>query len=232
MVSIISKTPSGVNQILIDAVLRESHSVTNIITQYPVEDGSIISDHVRQVTEVITIEFVTTNTPSIVNENGLESVAGNNTQIRADQENRIQLTFDTILQWAGYSIEKQDDEFDTTFPDVQILTITTGLKVYTNMIIKNAEIFRTTRRQGSIAPVITFQKFRRARSEFFLTPDVSNLNGKAANVENQAQKKQPKGKQKAKNVEDTSQLRTLSDFLFGTKKAINEITNVATEVPL
>jgi len=217
MVSIMSKDPQGVNQLLIDVTLSEGHEGTNIVSEYPVEDGSVVSDHVRRIPETVTIEFLTTDTPITI----VEPNTGK-TQVRADASNRVQLTFDTILGFAGYQVEKQDDEFAFIGSIPQRLTIITGVKIYTNMIIKNFKMSRTPEIGQSVRPIIVFQKFRRARTEFFLTPNVSELDGKAPGIENQAQKNRDNGVTKTKNVEDNSILFNIATDKFGIKKTQGE----------
>ena len=66
-VSILPVEPQGINQLVIDAVIRIDHEYTNRPTEYPIEDGAIISDHIRQSPERLTLEIVTTNSPIVVN---------------------------------------------------------------------------------------------------------------------------------------------------------------------
>lgn len=56
-------THMQINGIWIDCSVRESHGVTAQCTQFPVEDGPNISDHVRTAPETLHIEGVVTNTP-------------------------------------------------------------------------------------------------------------------------------------------------------------------------
>jgi len=210
--SIVPKNPSGINQLEIDAVLREDHEYINTPSEYPVEDGSVITDHIRQTPEQITIEAITSDTPVVVSTD-----QSGGTQIRDDQSNRSQLAFDTLLQMAGFEVNKQDDEFATQVNEPQIVTITTGLKVYTNMIVKNLRIPRNVQTGSSLQYVIEFRKFRRAQTEFFLSPQVSTVQGKAPNIGNSAQNKADQGKQKTEGVDDNS---TLFNVLFDdTEKA-------------
>ena len=52
----------------------------------------------------------------------------------------------------------------------------------------------------------TMQKIKRATTEFFTSPQVSELDGKAPNIENQATKTSDVGKQTPEVVEDNSTL--------------------------
>src|SRR5688572_20110730 len=47
----------------IDAAITEEHTLEAEITQYPVEDGSTISDHRRRLPRSVTMELVVSDTP-------------------------------------------------------------------------------------------------------------------------------------------------------------------------
>jgi len=56
-------THMQIDGIWIDCSVRESHGMTAQCTQFPVEDGPNISDHVRTQPETLHIEGIVTNTP-------------------------------------------------------------------------------------------------------------------------------------------------------------------------
>tara|TARA_Y100000310_G_C20703455_1_gene832280 strand:+ start:11380 stop:12060 length:681 start_codon:yes stop_codon:yes gene_type:complete len=217
MVSITPVEPQGINQLLIDATLRIDHNYVNRPSEYPVEDGSIITDHVRQSPENLTLEIVTTNSPIVVNvdESG-------NTQIRTDQSNRKQLAFNTWLEFAGYEINKQEDKFEQQVNEPQLLNIITGLKVYTNMLITNLVMPENQSIGEALIASVSFQKIKRARTQFFTVPAVSELNGKAPNIDNQATPNTDLGKQKAEEVPDNSTLFNITVGDIQNKKANQE----------
>jgi hypothetical protein len=204
-VSISPVDPQGINQLVIDATLRIDHEYTNRPTEYPIEDGAIISDHIRQSPERITLEIVTTNSPVVVNIDNTGK-----TQIRVDQSNRKQLAFNTWLEYAGYEINKQADAIEGQVNEPQLLNIVTDLKVYTNMVITNLSMPENRSINDAIIASVSFQKIKKATTEFFVTPDVSELNGKAPNIENQAAKKTDVGKQQSKEADNNSILFNLT----------------------
>ena len=213
-ISIVPVNPQGINQLLIDATISIDHQYVNRATEYPIEDSAIITDHIRQSPERITLQILTTNSPTVVNID-----ASGKTQVRTDNSNRKQLAFNTWLEFAGFEINKQEDTIDNQVSAPQLLNIVTGLKVYTNMIITNLSIPESSTIGDAIVSSATFQKIKRATTEFFATPNVSALNGKAANIDNLAAKKTDTGKQLGKDVKDRSILRQAADyFISGAKK--------------
>ena len=225
-VSILPVEPQGINQLVIDAVIRIDHEYTNRPTEYPIEDGAIISDHIRQSPERLTLEIVTTNSPIVVNIDNTGK-----TQIRVDNSNIKQLAFNTWLEYAGYEINKQADTVEGQVNSPQLLNIVTDLKVYTNMVITNLTMPENRTVNDAIIASVSFQKIKKATTEFFVTPNVSNLNGKTSNIDNQAAKKTDVGKQQTKNVKDTSILRQASDSLIGFFKSpsASQVTTGATQ---
>ena len=59
----LEKLPAGVVEV--DASISEVHEVSNDITQFPVESGVTISDHIRPQPRRFTLEGIVTNTPII-----------------------------------------------------------------------------------------------------------------------------------------------------------------------
>lgn len=51
----------------VDAVLTENHSFKSNVTQFPIEDGSTISDHIYNEPESVTMAGIVTTTPIIAN---------------------------------------------------------------------------------------------------------------------------------------------------------------------
>lgn len=211
-VSIVPNDPTGINQLLLDAIFREAHEYANTPTEYAVQEGSVISDHIRQTPEEITIESITTNTPSGV-DTGIIA-----TQVRPDQSNRAQLSYNTLIEWAGYAVNKQNDLLEQA-QEPAILTVITGLKVFPSMVIKNLRIVRDKQTGTSaIRYVITLRKFKQAQAENFLSPNVASVRGNAPNIENKAQKQKNLGKQKPDAVENNSTLFNIVEDLIGDEK--------------
>lgn len=106
------RTTIGVLEL--DALLMESTSLRSQITEYPVEDGSVISDHITQEAETLTIEGVITGAGTLFN------LAHGKAKLIAAKEALRQLHKERAL-----------------------LTVTTGIDIYSDFAIESCEISRT-----------------------------------------------------------------------------------------
>lgn len=116
-ITILNKIPRAkkVGGIVIDGLLEESHSNTATATRLPIEDGSTISDHVTVDPDSVTIKGVITNTPlfaTLLQGGSLSGLFGD----------RVTSAFEGIRQ---------------LMKDRKLLTVSTSLKVYTDMIIES-----------------------------------------------------------------------------------------------
>lgn len=122
-----------IGELQLDATIRESHSYVNQISEFPVESGSEINDHIRLEPDEITMEGLVTNTPiNIFQANNAEvitNIAGGVTiknERKSNEDNAAQLAFEKLLEISG---RKTSGENITP----QIVTVVTGLRVYTDM---------------------------------------------------------------------------------------------------
>lgn len=60
----------------VDAVLREGNTEVSEITENPVELSADVTDHIRDKSDTLTIEFVITNTPVEIPQTNAEGVSG------------------------------------------------------------------------------------------------------------------------------------------------------------
>lgn len=58
-----TQVDGSVGTIQLDAVLAEEHSYSSRITSYPVEDGTIISDHIVNDPDIVTVSGIVSDTP-------------------------------------------------------------------------------------------------------------------------------------------------------------------------
>lgn len=97
----------------LDALLTENTSLRSKITEYPVEDGSVISDHITQEAEMLSIEGVITGVGTQFN------VSAGKAKLISAKETLRQL-----------------------HRERELLTITTGMEIYTDFAIESCEISR------------------------------------------------------------------------------------------
>ena len=99
----------------IDAMVEETHSSSVALTDYPIEDGSSISDHITMKPDQVSIQGVVSNSPIYL--------------FNADffVLNRVFTAYEVL-----YIFQKSR----------YLLSIVTGLRVYNNMIIESLKISR------------------------------------------------------------------------------------------
>lgn len=97
----------------LDASMEETHVSANQITQFPVEQGVDITDHIRRQPERITIRGMVTDHPIIFG--------------GAGRSNRSLDAYQTFLKMLD---------------DAQLITVVTTLRQYSNMAIESMEVPR------------------------------------------------------------------------------------------
>lgn len=116
----------------LDALLTENTSLRSQITEYPVEDGSVISDHITQEAEILSIEGVITGAGTLFN------IAAGKAKLIAAKETLRQLHKVRTL-----------------------LTITTGIDIYTDFAIESCEINRTADGGEKFDVSLTLKKIKK-----------------------------------------------------------------------
>lgn len=118
---------TSVSNIVLDAVISEEHSYNSRVTNYPIETGLIISDHIINEPDTLQITGVISDTP-------LSFLAPFNNSINA---------FNSLVE-----IHNRKER----------ITVVTGIKVYTNMIITSLQVPRNVQSGQSLTFVIDLQK--------------------------------------------------------------------------
>lgn len=118
------------NDLIFDCVLRESHDMTNKVTEFPIEDGSSISDHILSSPRELQLEGIITNSPVAIFGGRLDRNARGTLQdgkLTGRGVNRAELAYKELerIHTAG-----------------QLVTITGRYKVYENMAMISAPVVR------------------------------------------------------------------------------------------
>lgn len=118
---------TAVAGVVLDAVLTEDHAYNSRVTNYPIESGLIISDHIINEPDTLQITGVVSDTP-------LNFLAPFNNSINA---------FNTLVE-----IHNRRER----------ITVVTGIKVYTDMVITSLQVPRNVQSGQSLTFVIDLQK--------------------------------------------------------------------------
>jgi hypothetical protein len=107
----------------LDATLSEAHAHTAKVTEFPVETGATISDHVIQAPDVVKLEGVVSNAPLPSN-------------VKRDAE-----TFDAEARAGAYAQRGEDVywQFLEAKEAGLLVTVSTELRAYTSMVIESLE---------------------------------------------------------------------------------------------
>lgn len=119
----------GGDPIVVDASVREVHSVTGEVSDHPVESGIDIVDHYRVLPRKIEIEAIVTNTPISTGLPGatlINSIIG---LVQGDKD-------PSSNAW---------NEFERFFDEAVVLDIKTSLKSYTNMVLTDLAVTRDSK---------------------------------------------------------------------------------------
>jgi len=175
------KKPPKIDTITLDAAVSESHEFNNQVTQFPIENGSVISDHVIRQPHVLTIEGFVTNSPVSLLGGALSSISG-----AVGTGTRTESAFDKLIQLQNGKYNPVTKLFDRKTFDV-----VTGLTVYTDMVMVSI----TFPRNGQTGEALNFsaklQSIQVAKSE------VSKVQNVKSGVANQAQATAATGSQTA-----------------------------------
>jgi hypothetical protein len=122
----------------LDASITEGHSFDTVITDHPVEAGANVSDHVRLVPSRLKISGIVSNQPLSLTQINLNPT-------RADE------AFATLLSYQE---------------DAQLLTVTTTLQVYEDMLLKSLSVTRDKDTGNIVAMDLDFQQVVTVESSF------------------------------------------------------------------
>ncbi|GHV79121.1 hypothetical protein AGMMS49944_09120 [Spirochaetia bacterium] len=131
---------------VIDAFLVESYSFSNTVTDIPVEEGSKISDHVVEDQDVVSIQAFIGNAEYI----SADTVEDMKKKEPPDRMARILKSYKELLRL------KRTKE---------VCTVTTGLDVYTDMIITSLNIDRDVETGANLPFSMEFKRIKIVKSE-------------------------------------------------------------------
>jgi hypothetical protein len=189
------KAPGKIKDLELDVTIRESHNFTNDITEFPIENGSTITDHVRQLPDRLTMEGLITNTPVVP----LNSIIG--TLVRKDNSNRNETAFNELLTMGGFSISKQPGDKPIRTGPPQIIDVVTTLRLYTGMIISNISVTVDKDTDNALYFTVEFRQASFVDSDVTIINKASSLNGKAKNIKNQNSPTVDNGKTSTQKVD-------------------------------
>lgn len=146
---------SSIGGIEVDAVLSENHRYNSLITSNPIEDGSVISDHIVNLPIILDIEGRFTDTPfgfleSIVAGTAVGALTTGLTGAQA-AAGLSQATAQALLGEIRPGLSKVKFKLLVALQVArETIDIVTGVQIYSNMIIESLSAPRASRDGRSI----------------------------------------------------------------------------------
>lgn len=149
-----------------DAVISESHRMVAEATQYEIEDGSDIHDHVINRGKLLTIEGIVSDDPITILPTGMleRTITAVTPSLL-----RSKLSFGMSGD-KGKPSKEAFDQFEYIYDNKVLVTIITGLKKYDNMIMEELDIQRTSKTTRSLNFTASFRQLNLVNTIFVNSP--------------------------------------------------------------
>lgn len=161
---------TDVGGVKIDAVISENHRYNSLVTQNPIEDGSIISDHIVNLPIILEMEGRFTDTPfgflsALVASTAVGALATGLTGAQA-AAGLAQATAAVLLGESRPGLSKTKFKLLVALQIARsTIDIVTGLQTYSNMVIESLSAPRASRDGKSIRFNATFREILVAGDE-------------------------------------------------------------------
>lgn len=204
------KTPGKIDVLELDATIREVEEYTNEVTEFPVETGYSITDHIIHKPEKLTIDGFITNTPiSNTNTSNPNNISG--------EGNRVKYALETLLGLAGFDSSGVNAAVaKSVIPTPKIISVIMGLRTYNDMVIESLTVPRDKDTGETLRFTIALKRIIIVNTEYVKIVNTSELNGKAKNANKQSKETSKKGTQtpeKVDPVDNATKLSHISDYL-------------------
>lgn len=144
----------GVDSIAFDLLVDESHTLEFEASDHPIEDGSVITDHVTQKLRTCTVTGMFSNTPNV-------------SSIEAD-ENDWEKYRDSEVVYDGQETQTNRsrdlfEKLDELACERRPVRLVTAMRVYPEMIITSLPVKRDSKDGESVKFTITLREFKTAQ---------------------------------------------------------------------
>ena len=187
--------------LILDMTKNLSHSHTANPTEHPIEDGSIISDHIDLQNDVLSFEGIMSEAPITLTAalvgnvaGAIPAIGGSSNTLAGSLFTGIAATLGGLLLNAGTNrAQEAHDALLQIQKDKIPVTIITGLMAYNNMVLSGFNPIENAQIGNSLSFTATFKEIKIVQSEQIVLP--ASVLDKA--VQNKAASKQKLGKKTA-----------------------------------
>lgn len=180
--------------IAFDCVNSENHQMNAEATQYEIEDGSDISDHIINRGKLLTLEGIISDDPITILQTGILS---RTVATATPGFLKSKLPFGSSAE-SGRPSKEAFDKLEEIYDNKIPVIIITGLKKYDNMIMEDLSIPRTSKTVRSLNFTATFRQVRIVSTTMVTPPSIHQ------EVELGAQPKKNIGKQNSGSLTDNN----------------------------
>lgn len=181
----------------LDATVEETHTKTNELTDFPVDTGVSITDHIRQMPESIEINGIVSNTPIVfaASIQAPSPIEGDLTRI----SDRVEFAYEELRRIMNVG---------------ELVTVVTTLRTYENMALTGLAVTRNASTGRVLNATLLLREVLFAFAETVEAPDP---------VEPQNKKPAKRGRQATKTATPAAEASLgskVSDFISGAVTAI------------
>jgi hypothetical protein len=143
-----------------DCSVTERYEGAADVTEFPVERGANVTDHVRAQNESVTLEAIVTNTPVVVPTFGMEGATGSPQPLRLDVAGQTLQA--TTLQFSqAFDRVRAVDEALRALRDVgQVLTVRTGVREIADCVIARYQVERDAEKGNALHLTLELRRLR------------------------------------------------------------------------
>jgi len=151
-----------------DAIISENHQMNAEATQYEIEDGSDISDHIINRGKLLTIEGIISDDPITILQTGMLS---RTVATATPGFLKSKLSFG-LSGDKGKPSKEAFDQLERIYDNKIPVIVITGLKKYDNMILEDLTIPRSSKTVRSLNFTATFRQIRIVSTTLISAPAI------------------------------------------------------------
>ncbi len=188
------KSSVALEDLTFDAVINENHPYKNVMTKNKVEDGYVVTDHIKREPLVLTMTVFVTDYPVIHPGYRAEILAKNQGQAPTTK------AFLKLLEYAGFDIPTESGVTRKAKAPIPVDVFTT-LRVYTGLFLTTI-IFPVL--NSSMEITLILEELRVVESQTTTIPKVASKTSSTKNIKDQAQTNNKSGKETPKDTNSES----------------------------
>lgn len=158
-----------------DVITEENHEMISEVTEFPIEDGSLISDHIIKKGKTLKLTGMISDDPITILQTGF--LERSSSVIPQSLKSKFGFGISGIN---GKPSKDGFDRFEEIHDNNIIVEIVTGLKKYDTMVMLELNMPRTSRTVRSLQFTATFKQINIVSTDFTYAPSIKMESGLGA----------------------------------------------------